>query len=38
MTLASAGRQLHFNAFLMGCGHHEAAWNVNGSPGRVWPG
>ena len=21
-------RQLHFNAFLMGCGHHEAAWRL----------
>ncbi len=21
-------RQLHFNAFLMGCGHHEAAWRM----------
>jgi FMN-dependent oxidoreductase (nitrilotriacetate monooxygenase family) len=24
-------RQLHFNAFLMGCGHHEAAWRLPGS-------
>jgi FMN-dependent oxidoreductase (nitrilotriacetate monooxygenase family) len=23
-----AGRQLHFNAFLMSCGHHEAAWRL----------
>jgi FMN-dependent oxidoreductase (nitrilotriacetate monooxygenase family) len=22
------GRQLHFNAFLMSCGHHEAAWRL----------
>ena len=21
-------RQLHLNAFLMGCGHHEAAWRL----------
>jgi FMN-dependent oxidoreductase (nitrilotriacetate monooxygenase family) len=21
-------KQLHFNAFLMGCGHHEAAWRL----------
>jgi FMN-dependent oxidoreductase (nitrilotriacetate monooxygenase family) len=27
----SSGRQLHFNAFLMGCGHHEAAWRLPGS-------
>ena len=31
MTLASAERQLHFNAFLMGCGHHEAAWRLPAS-------
>jgi FMN-dependent oxidoreductase (nitrilotriacetate monooxygenase family) len=24
----TAGRQLHFNAFLMGSGHHEAAWRL----------
>ncbi|TDW26967.1 LLM class flavin-dependent oxidoreductase [Cryobacterium psychrophilum] len=24
-------RQLHFNAFLMGCGHHSAAWRRPGS-------
>ncbi|HWM99202.1 MAG TPA: LLM class flavin-dependent oxidoreductase, partial [Streptosporangiaceae bacterium] len=29
--LASTGRQLHFNAFLMSCGHHEAAWRLPGS-------
>jgi alkanesulfonate monooxygenase SsuD/methylene tetrahydromethanopterin reductase-like flavin-dependent oxidoreductase (luciferase family) len=26
--VASSGRQLHFNAFLMSCGHHEAAWRL----------
>jgi FMN-dependent oxidoreductase (nitrilotriacetate monooxygenase family) len=31
MTLANAERQLHFNAFLMGCGHHEAAWRLPAS-------
>jgi FMN-dependent oxidoreductase (nitrilotriacetate monooxygenase family) len=31
MTRASAERQLHFNAFLMGCGHHEAAWRLPAS-------
>lgn len=25
-TAATAPRQLHFNAFLHGCGHHQAAW------------
>lgn len=25
-------RQLHFNAFLLGCGHHGAAWRRPGSP------
>ena len=24
-------RQLHLNAFLMSCGHHEAAWRLPGS-------
>src|SRR5699024_7837009 len=24
-------RQLHFNAFLYGCGHHQAAWRLPGS-------
>ena len=24
-------RQLHFNAFLHGCGHHQAAWRLPGS-------
>ena len=24
-------RQLHFNAFLMSCGHHEAAWRLKDS-------
>src|SRR5699024_6083876 len=24
-------RQLHFNAFLYGCGHHQAAWRRPGS-------
>ena len=28
----SAPRQLHFNAFLMGCGHHGAAWRRPQSP------
>jgi FMN-dependent oxidoreductase, nitrilotriacetate monooxygenase family len=28
VDLASTGRQLHFNAFLMSCGHHEAAWRL----------
>jgi hypothetical protein len=23
-----AERLLHFNAFLMSCGHHEAAWRL----------
>ena len=23
--------QLHFNAFLMSCGHHEAAWRLTDS-------
>jgi alkanesulfonate monooxygenase SsuD/methylene tetrahydromethanopterin reductase-like flavin-dependent oxidoreductase (luciferase family) len=27
----SIGRQLHFNAFLMSCGHHEAAWRLPAS-------
>jgi len=27
----TAERQLHFNAFLMGCGHHEAAWRLPAS-------
>jgi len=31
MTLAATERQLHFNAFLMGCGHHEAAWRLPAS-------
>ena len=26
-----AERLLHFNAFLMSCGHHEAAWRLPGS-------
>ena len=26
--MARAERQLHFNAFLMSCGHHEAAWRL----------
>ena len=28
----SAPRQLHFNAFLRGCGHHGAAWRRPQSP------
>ena len=28
----SAPRQLHINAFLMGCGHHGAAWRRPQSP------
>ena len=28
----SAPRQLHFNAFLMGCGHHGAAWRRPQAP------
>ena len=24
-------RQMHLNAFLMSCGHHEAAWRLPGS-------
>src|SRR5262249_15714644 len=27
-TRRMTGRQLHFNAFLMSCGHHEAAWRL----------
>jgi alkanesulfonate monooxygenase SsuD/methylene tetrahydromethanopterin reductase-like flavin-dependent oxidoreductase (luciferase family) len=26
--MAGARRQLHFNAFQMSCGHHEAAWRL----------
>jgi FMN-dependent oxidoreductase (nitrilotriacetate monooxygenase family) len=29
--MAGPERQLHFNAFLMSCGHHEAAWRLPGS-------
>jgi FMN-dependent oxidoreductase (nitrilotriacetate monooxygenase family) len=29
---AASQRQLHFNAFLFGCGHHGAAWRRPGSP------
>lgn len=28
----SEERQLHLNAFLMGAGHHGAAWRRPGSP------
>lgn len=28
----SAGRRLHLNVFLHGCGHHGAAWRMPGSP------
>jgi FMN-dependent oxidoreductase (nitrilotriacetate monooxygenase family) len=29
--MSSSTRQLHFNAFLMSSGHHEAAWRLPGS-------
>ena len=28
MTHHGTTKQLHFNAFLMSCGHHEAAWRL----------
>jgi alkanesulfonate monooxygenase SsuD/methylene tetrahydromethanopterin reductase-like flavin-dependent oxidoreductase (luciferase family) len=28
MTMSGRQRQLHFNAFLMSSGHHEAAWRL----------
>jgi FMN-dependent oxidoreductase (nitrilotriacetate monooxygenase family) len=28
MTMSGSQRQLHFNAFLMSSGHHEAAWRL----------